>query len=64
MKRQLFASVASMTTEERLKLHREMETCNEVQTEVESCNEVLPPPCDQEPHPTAEHEAESQGVWI
>eukprot|EP00580_Thalassiosira_gravida_P007793 CAMPEP_0201629484 /NCGR_PEP_ID=MMETSP0493-20130528/4135_1 /ASSEMBLY_ACC=CAM_ASM_000838 /TAXON_ID=420259 /ORGANISM="Thalassiosira gravida, Strain GMp14c1" /LENGTH=35 /DNA_ID= /DNA_START= /DNA_END= /DNA_ORIENTATION= len=29
-----------MTTEERSKLHREMENCNKVQTKVESCNEA------------------------
>ena len=63
MKRQLFVSVASMTIEERVKLHYKMETCNKVQTEVERCNEA-PPPCDQEPPLSVEHEAESQGVWI
>ena len=43
MKRQLFASIVNMTTEERSKLHREMENCNKVQTKVESCNEAPPP---------------------
>ena len=50
MKRQLFASIVNMTTEERSKLHREMENCNKVQTKVESCNEA-PHSCDQEPPP-------------
>ena len=63
MKRQLFASIVNMTTEERSELHREMENCNKVQTKVESCNEA-PPHVVRSPPPSAEHEAESQGVWI
>ena len=63
MKRQLFVSIVNMTTEERSKLHREMENCNKVQTKVESCNEA-PPVHVIRSLPSAEHEAESQGVWI
>ena len=50
MKRQLFVSVANMTTEKRSQLQHEMESCNKVQYEMESYNEVQPPQSEQEPH--------------